>query len=122
MLKYQTNSLGEEELYQLIGQNIFYYRLKEKLTLAMLSERIATDLPMTLSVAELQKIEDGYAILEIGPLLTIAEALRIEVDYLFQIRSFADFLKDYGKAQIEQHFLTNAESSTSFEHSSLTND
>lgn len=93
---------SEEELYQTIGQNIFYYRLKENLSIEMLSQRIAEHQEVTISVTDLQQFELGHAIFEIGTLLTIAEALRIHPAKLLRTHSFSNFLFDFGKEQAER--------------------
>ena len=96
---------SEEKMYQTIGQNIFYYRLKERLSVEDLSERIAKNQEVTIPVSELQEFELGTAIFEIGALLTIAEALRIHPATLLRNHSFFNFLMDFGKEQIQACFL-----------------
>ena len=100
---------GEEEMYKIIGHNIFYYRLREKLTIHALSEKITSELTISLTPEELQEIEIGSAIMEVGQLLIIAEALKINIEKLLQQLSFYEFLADFGKERVEHSLLTVCE-------------
>ena len=84
---------SEEELYQLIGQNIFYYRLRENLSIEELSERIAKHQEVTIPVTELQRYELGHAIFEIGTLLTYCGCTaKFIQSRLLRTHSFSNFL------------------------------
>ena len=96
---------SEEQLYKTIGENVFYYRLKKRLSLQeLLLQLQARDFPH-LSKNDLNSIESGTLLIEIPLLIDIAEILQIDLADLLRPQSFSNFIADFGAEQLQACYL-----------------
>ena len=96
---------SEEQLYKTIGENVFYYRLKKRLSLQeLLNQLRIKDFP-SLSMDDLNSIESGTLLIEIPLLIDIAEILQIDLADLLRPQSFSNFIADFGAEQLQACYL-----------------
>ena len=92
---------SEEDLYKLIGENIFYFRLINRITSQELADKIKEKKGAQIATLALQAFEVGNELMEIGTLLGIADSLEVSPDRLMQKASFGDFVNGFGKNELE---------------------
>ena len=75
---------SEEELYRIIGHNIYKYRKKIGLSRTDLSQKLHGEQNVRILPAEIEDFEQGLSLIEVAQLLAISVVLQTDLNHFVQ--------------------------------------